>query len=55
MKRCERCMKTIWFWQKKDIDTNSSSEEEEKEGEDIDPHKKIMYYHWNYRYPKIEW
>jgi hypothetical protein len=49
MKHCERCMKTIWFWQKTDIDNNSSGEES------TDNQNKIMYYHWNCRYPKIKW
>ena len=43
-------MKTIWFWQKKDFDNINSSEEEKKTSRD-----KIMYYHWNCRYPKIKW
>jgi hypothetical protein len=40
MKRCERCMKTILFWQKKDIESIGN---------------KITCYHWNCRYPKIKW
>ena len=38
MKHCERCMKTIWIWQKKD-------------SESID--NKITYYHWNLGIQKL--
>jgi hypothetical protein len=50
MKHCERCMKTIWFWQKTDIDNDSHSLKESTGYQN-----KIMYYHWNCRYPKIKW
>jgi hypothetical protein len=45
-------MKTIWFWQTKDIDNDYyyfSSEESTSH------QNKIMYYHWNCRYLKIKW
>lgn len=51
MKHCERCMKTKWFWQTKDIDNDYYSSSEESTGHQ----NKIMYYHWNCRYPKIKW
>ena len=45
-------MKRIWFWQKKDSDTNSHpSEQSTTTGHQ----NKTMYYHWNCRYPKIKW
>jgi hypothetical protein len=45
-------MKAIWFWQKKDSDINSPpSEQSTATGHQ----NKIMYYHWNCRYPKIKW
>ena len=51
MKHCERCMKTMWFWQTNDIDNDYYSSSEESTGHQ----NKIMYYHWNCRYPKIKW
>lgn len=41
MKHCERCMKTMWFWQTKDIDNDYYSSSEESTG----LQNKIMYYH----------
>jgi hypothetical protein len=44
-------MKTVWFWQTKDIDNDYySSSSEESTGHQ----NKIRYYHWNCRYPKIK-
>ena len=40
-------MKTVWFWQTKDIDNDYySSSSEESTGHQ----NKIRYYHWNCRY-----
>jgi hypothetical protein len=40
MKHCEQCRKTIWFWQKNDLEYIN---------------QKIIHYHWNCRFPKIKW
>ena len=40
MKRCKGCTKIIWFYQRKDSEYIGN---------------KIMYYHWNCRFPKVKW